>query len=99
MTNRTPHVSYENKTDAVRWSMDLRYQSASLPTNADITRLENETVGDEALGIPIACYPPEADFLVRSRHRPHEVMTDPAAFHALRQNHSAVPKQDRWKVT
>jgi hypothetical protein len=34
---RTPHVSFENTTDVVRWSMDLRYQSAALPTNAVIT--------------------------------------------------------------
>ena len=44
MTNRTPHGSYENTTDVVRWSMDLRYQSAALPTNASITRLDGESV-------------------------------------------------------
>ena len=42
LTNRTPHASFENKTDIVRWSMDLRYQSAALPTNAQITRLPGE---------------------------------------------------------
>ena len=29
LTNRTPHASFENKTDVVRWSMDLRYESAA----------------------------------------------------------------------
>jgi ectoine hydroxylase-related dioxygenase (phytanoyl-CoA dioxygenase family) len=98
LTNRTPHVSYENTTDTVRWSMDLRYQSAALPTNAGISRLEGESVPDVEQGIPLACYPPEADFLVRSRTRPHEVLDDARKFHALRQNHLAKPVTDRWSA-
>ena len=96
MTNRTPHVSFENKTDIVRWSMDLRYQSASLPTNAPITRLAGESTPSPEQGVPIACYPPEADFLVRSRLRPEEVVTDPAQFHHLRQSHVAPKMTPRW---
>ena len=57
-------------SDIVRWSMDLRYQSARLPTNARITRLPEEAVPAPEDGVPPACYPPEADFLVRSRQRP-----------------------------
>ena len=34
ITNRTIHGSFLNRTEIVRWSMDLRYQSAALPTNA-----------------------------------------------------------------
>ena len=98
-TNRTVHGSYENKTEGVRWSMDLRYQSAALPTNAPITRLAGEATPSELLGVPAACYPPEADFLVRSEQRPHEVMTDPEAFRALRANHQAKPVTNRWGVT
>ena len=96
MTNRTPHVSFENKTEIVRWSMDLRYQSASLPTNAPITRLEGESQPSPDLGIPIACYPPEADFLVRSQRRPEQILTDPAAFHRLRRDHQGAPMTARW---
>ena len=33
MTNRTPHASFDNRTDRVRYSIDIRYQSAQLPTN------------------------------------------------------------------
>ena len=44
LTNRTPHGSYENTTDIVRWSLDLRYQSTSLPTNAKISRLPGESL-------------------------------------------------------
>jgi ectoine hydroxylase-related dioxygenase (phytanoyl-CoA dioxygenase family) len=96
LTNRTPHASFENNTDGIRWSMDLRYQSAKLPTNAPITRLPDEAVGSEALGIPIACYPPEADFLVRSPSRPHEVLTDAETFRKLRQTHKSQAMTNRW---
>lgn len=94
MTNRTPHASFENKTDVVRWSMDLRYQSAALPTNAHITRLPGET--RTSIGVPVACNPPEPDFLVRSRLRPHEVMKTPQEFIALRKNHVVQTATDRW---
>ncbi len=96
LTNRTPHASFDNATNVVRWSMDLRYQSASLPTNAPITRLEGEVIPAPEAGVPLACYPPEADFLVRSRLRPHEVVTDPAAFRRLRQDHVSRPVTARW---
>ena len=33
LTNRTPHCSGDNVTDVIRWSVDVRYQSADLPTN------------------------------------------------------------------
>jgi phytanoyl-CoA hydroxylase len=96
MTNRTPHASFENKTDIVRWSMDLRYQSADLPTNAHITRLEGEVVADPEQGVPLACNPPEPDFLVRSKERPEQVMKTPEEFIALRMNHVISPATDRW---
>jgi hypothetical protein len=72
LTNRTPHGSYENTTDIVRWSMDLRYQSASLPTNAKITRLLGEAspqgrTMDDPDFVPVACHPPEANFRIRGR--------------------------------
>lgn len=96
LTNRTPHASFENNSDVVRWSMDLRYQNAALPTNAAITRLPEERL-PAAAAVPPACYPPEADFLVRSRRRPEQVVTDPAVFHALRKNHLAQPVTRRWE--
>lgn len=96
LTNKTPHVSYENTSDVVRWSMDLRYQSARLTTNAAITRLPDEDISTPENQIPPACYPPEADFLVRSRLRPDEVVTDPAVFHRIRTEHLAKPVTRRW---
>ncbi len=100
--NRTPHVSYENRSDIVRWSMDLRYQSAALPTNARFTRLPQEMDPLKNLGlegdVPVACYPPEADFLVASAARPHEVIRTPQAFARLREAHMPGPTTPRWRT-
>jgi phytanoyl-CoA hydroxylase len=98
LTNLTPHASFENKTQVTRWAMDLRYQSAALPTNAKITRLPGDAIASEAAGVPGACYPPEADFLVRSRLRPGEVVTDPAAFAELRRSHVAGKLSRQWQA-
>jgi ectoine hydroxylase-related dioxygenase (phytanoyl-CoA dioxygenase family) len=97
LSNLTPHASFENNSDVVRWSMDLRYQSAALPTNAEITRLPGEISESVEKGIPIACYPPEADFLVRSALRPTEVVTDAERFRSLRQNHRHRSTTVRWE--
>ncbi|MFW6059796.1 MAG: phytanoyl-CoA dioxygenase family protein [Phycisphaeraceae bacterium] len=108
LTNMTPHASFENRTDTIRWSMDVRYQSAALPTNAPITRLPGEIVSPENRGsanseddeaaVPPACYPPEADFLVRSARRPDEVVTDPRVFRELREQHLHQPVHNRWQI-
>ena len=96
LTNRTPHASFANRTDHVRWSFDLRYQSAALPTNAPITRLEGEIEGGDG-ETPPACFPPEADFLVRSRARPDEVIDDPETFYRIRKEHKSRGVTPRWK--
>ena len=99
LSNRTPHASFDNRTDRVRWSMDLRYQSAALPTNASISRLPGEVGYDGTqTDAPIACYPPEPDFLVRSRARPREVMTRREEFLKLRREHVARPVKSRWAI-
>lgn len=94
LTNRTPHCSTENTTDVIRWSADLRYQSADLPTNyRPPSGLPFAELPEDA---PVACYPPEADFLVRSRQRPQDVVADWQAFHELRRRHVATPVTNRW---
>ena len=95
--NLTPHASFENRSDAVRWSFDFRYQSASLPTNAHISQKGDDTIANGSNAVPAACYPPEADFLVRSQLRPDEVITDPEDFHRIREGHLAGPAPDRWR--
>jgi hypothetical protein len=95
LTNRTPHCSIPNTTDVIRWSLDFRYQSASLPTNApasDGAPLSVPADGDA----PVACYPPEADFLVRSRARPQDVVTEWQRFHDIRRSHVPGALTRRW---
>lgn len=77
MTNRTPHCSTPNYSDHIRWSIDLRYQSAETPNNVG---LWPESIGadgkaDDAFyeKVNVACYPPEADFLVHSSRTPDAV--------------------------
>lgn len=101
LTNRTIHVSFDNNTDTVRYSMDLRYQSAALPTNASMTKLEGDSMpqgpnASEPDYIPNACYPPEADFLVRSKKRPKEVVTCAEEFARIREEHVHAPVTNRW---
>lgn len=97
LTNRTPHRSIENVSDVIRWSMDLRYQSAALPTNFELPDGELFFHPDDT-DAPVACYPPEADFLVRSAQRPDAVVTDWQRFHELRSNHEGMPATDRWGI-
>ena len=33
MTNLTPHMSTQHSVDIVRWAIDVRYQSATVPNN------------------------------------------------------------------
>lgn len=72
MTNMTPHCSRTNATDLIRWSVDLRYQSREVPTNAF---QEPEAFDPDAPEIEIACYAPEGDFVVRSRRNPESIHT------------------------
>jgi ectoine hydroxylase-related dioxygenase (phytanoyl-CoA dioxygenase family) len=79
MTNRTPHCSTPNRSDHIRWSIDLRFQAASVPSNAHVwpASINAEGRADEEFYAKgnIACYPPEADFLVHSRAQPEAVTT------------------------
>ena len=78
MTNRTPHCSTPNTSDHIRWSADLRYQSAEVPSNRDAwpETIDDAGKADDAFyeKITVACYPPEADFLVSSEKSPEQVM-------------------------
>lgn len=99
LSNKTMHASFKNQTDRVRWSMDLRYQSAGLPTNANITRLENEIDKAVVADAPAACYPPEADFLVRSIRRSDQVLHSFEEFNRLRDTFRGEPVTNRFNVT
>jgi hypothetical protein len=99
ITNRMVHGSFLNRTEIVRWSMDLRYQSAALPTNAPITRLPGESQPSAQAGAPAACYPPDRDFLVRSRARPDEVTRTYEQFRQLRETPTRQEVTNRFNVT
>lgn len=95
LTNLTPHRSTPHTVDVVRWSIDVRYQSAAVPSN----------VGQPPqyfnLGRPrheIACFPPEADVVIRSRRNPAAEVRTWEAFHAIRQRYLAdrPPPLSRW---
>ena len=98
LSNKIIHGSFKNSTHRVRWSMDLRYQSANLPTNANITRMENEANENKEVGVPSACYPPDADFLVRSVLRKDEVIKSHEEFKNLREKFTGKPVTNRYNV-
>ena len=90
MTNRTPHCSTPNYSNHIRWSMDLRYQSATVPNNVGLWPESLDAAGkaDEAFYEKgnVACYPPEADFLVSSKLTP-ELVTDYAEYAKRRETY------------
>lgn len=98
VTNRTPHASFENKTDKVRWSMDLRYQAASTPTNAKITH-STANIKMDTDGVPLSCNPPEPDFLVRSSLHPEAVLKNSEEFIKLRNTHAYKEATNRWNYS
>ena len=77
MSNRTPHCSTPNYSDHIRWSIDLRFQSVDAPSNVGLwpRTLDDDGNADAEFYKKgtVACYPPEADFLVNSAKTPHLV--------------------------
>ena len=54
------------------------------------------TLVNRLIWMPLACNPPEPDFLVRSQIRPNEVMKTAEEFIALRKKHVAQVATYRW---
>jgi len=98
VTNRTPHASFDNKTEKVRWSMDLRYQAAELPTNAKIKH-STANIKHDTDGVPLSCNPPEPDFLVRSTLHPDQILQTGDQFMQLRRDHVYKAATDRWNYS
>jgi phytanoyl-CoA hydroxylase len=99
MTNLTPHSSYMNNADHVRWSIDLRYQGAGAPNNVDKLPADIDPDGPE---VEIACYPPEADFVLRSPSHPESEVGDWKHLKKIRDDYFAGHKDlrvggHRWK--
>ncbi len=81
MTNLTPHSSFENRTNQVRWSVDLRYQNAEAPNNVDEAP---ESYTPERDAVTMACYPPEADFVLRDPEHPKREVHSAEEFRRIR---------------
>ena len=84
MTNRTPHSSTPHEVDIVRWALDVRYQSPEVPNN--IGELPEDFEPNRP-DVEIACYPPEADFVVQSRKNPESVVEEWEEFNTIRQRY------------
>ena len=84
LTNLTPHASFENHSDQVRWSVDLRYQNAEAPNNADEGP---ESYTPERETVTMACYPPEADFVLRHPKHPEQEVRTPEEFREIRERY------------
>src|SRR5579859_1757344 len=95
-TLRATFLGTRNSSDVIRWSIDARYQSAALPTNA--RGLDGIPAVTPDGDLPTPCYPPEADFFVRSRLRPDDVCKDPESFRRFRRLHKPGPIFDRWNL-
>ncbi|MCZ6675969.1 MAG: phytanoyl-CoA dioxygenase family protein, partial [Candidatus Poribacteria bacterium] len=84
MTNLTPHASFENRSDLVRWSVDLRYQNAEAPNNVGESP---ESYTPEREAVTMACYPPEADFIIRDPDQPEREVRSAEEFHRIRERY------------
>ena len=82
MTSFTPHASFDNGSDIVRWSIDLRYQNSDVPNNLDELP---EDYTPERDPITMACNPGEAYFVIRDPEHPERELRDPEEFAALRE--------------
>ena len=87
LTNLTPHASFENKTDIVRWSIDLRYMGKDAPNNVDE---DPASYTPERDPVTMACYPPEADFVIRDTQNPAREVKDIDTFQAIRKRYETV---------
>ena len=97
MTNCTPHMSTAHQVDIVRWAIDVRYQSAQLPNNVN----EPPERFDATLPLSeMACYPPEADFVIKSPENPDAEISSWERFHEIRdsyQNHRPTFQLREWE--
>ena len=80
--NLTPHASFTNSTvDTVRWSLDLRYSDHAAPNNVGE---DPASYTPERDPVTMACYPPEADFVVTDTEHPEREVTTSEQFQKIR---------------
>jgi hypothetical protein len=82
LNNLTPHASFTNSTaETVRWSLDLRYSDHAAPNNVGESP---ESYTPERDPVTMACYPPEADFVVSDSRHPEREVTTSEEFRQIR---------------
>ena len=82
MTNLTPHASFANKTNIVRWSVNLRYHSFDVPHNVDEAP---ESYTSERDPVSMACHP--ADFIIRFPQDSSREVAHVSEFQEIRSRH------------
>ncbi|MEZ4869652.1 MAG: phytanoyl-CoA dioxygenase family protein [Caldilineaceae bacterium] len=87
LTNLTPHASFANTSDEVRWSIDLRYQGKDVPNNVDEDPASYTAERDP---VTMACYPPEADFVIRDTQNPTREVRTAAQFRQIRERYDRI---------
>ena len=82
----TPHASFHNNGDTVRWSMDYRFYSPDKPNNLDEVSTDHseqaKPLNERAV---LACSFPSADFVLVDRSSPEREVTDGAGMITARE--------------
>jgi hypothetical protein len=76
---------------------DLRYQNMDVPNNIDEAP---QSYTPERDPVTMACYPPEADFVLRDTQHPEREVHSPEQFHRIREayvEHRAHMPGRGWK--
>ena len=69
-----------------------------IPASHKGTVVKHEATEDIGAGVPSACYPPDPDFLVRSKKRKNEVLKSEAGFMKLRETITGKTVTNRFGV-
>ena len=81
MTSTTPHASFKNRSEIVRWSIYLRFQDFNVPNN--INELPEDYKPDRN-PVTMACNPYEAYFIIQDKEHPEREMKNYQDFANLR---------------
>ena len=81
MTQLTPHASFKNYSESIRWTLDIRYQDFEVPSNVGF---EPNNYFKNREEVNMACSPSEAYIIVKDSSNPNNEMKDPEEFAELK---------------
>ena len=81
-TGTTLLVPFEDRSNVVRWNIDLRYRDCDVPSNID--EIPQDYTPDWG-PVTATCHPGEAYFRDSKYQNPEREMTEPAGFAVWRQ--------------